>query len=388
MLQSLESLLLEVTSENQPARNQDQTASVIQNISNEKVKIYNRLKAELFNIKQEDHTRVMVQKYYNALILLINQTYNAVHQQKDLDMSSREILEYLFICLEEIQQFIEVSYPQFLSPEERVPIPELMAIKTEMEEQFLLLPNALKAGNNSDKIIGIVMDALRQFVNRIDQQDMITVKETQYHKEMIRNFLNPKEPRVLPDCPTLHELLFYWNFNTSESIAYFTSGLEALFENEESQEAKLEFLHFQFKRLLHLPVKPKTIYDKRYPSMKSYFTGWITNEIGYLEKKKEGFSPLIESSFKLKEKVIPFKVLVALSADQIGLILRAAKELKLFVSKSIEAIFKAIIPYISTNHKEELSWKSMLGKVYAGEERDKRIAIEALQQLIKKIENY
>ena len=82
------------------------------------------------------------------------------------------------------------------------------------------------------------------------------------------------------------------------------------------------------------------------------------------------------------------KVMCALSTDQTGLILRAADELRILVAKSMREIFKTIVPHLSTPYKKDLSYDGMRSKSYVAEEKDKQIAIETLQRIIKKIEEY
>jgi len=83
-----------------------------------------------------------------------------------------------------------------------------------------------------------------------------------------------------------------------------------------------------------------------------------------------------------------FKILCTLSVDQIGIILRAADDSKLILSKSLSLIFKLIVPYLSTQNKNDLSWDSMRSNSYHPEGRDKEVAIEALEKMVEKIMEY
>jgi hypothetical protein len=83
-----------------------------------------------------------------------------------------------------------------------------------------------------------------------------------------------------------------------------------------------------------------------------------------------------------------FKVLCQLSVDQIGIILRAADDNKLIISRSISLVFRSIVPFLSTKNHKDISWKSMRSSTYHPEKRDKEIAIETLEKLIRKIREY
>jgi hypothetical protein len=54
----------------------------------------------------------------------------------------------------------------------------------------------------------------------------------------------------------------------------------------------------------------------------------------------------------------------------------------------MNAVFKFIIPYLSTPHKENLSAAAVRSKAYNPEEADRDAAVDALQRIIKKIQGY
>jgi hypothetical protein len=83
-----------------------------------------------------------------------------------------------------------------------------------------------------------------------------------------------------------------------------------------------------------------------------------------------------------------YKILCTLSADQIALILRAADETQILKARSMNAVFKFIIPFLSTPHKESLSAAAVRSKAYNPEEVDRDAAVDALYRIIKKIQGY
>lgn len=83
-----------------------------------------------------------------------------------------------------------------------------------------------------------------------------------------------------------------------------------------------------------------------------------------------------------------YKVLCRLSVDQIAIILRAADDIKLVVTRSFSQVLKSIVPYLSTERFKNFSWKSARSSTYKMEESDKQIAIRTLEALISKIQEY
>jgi hypothetical protein len=83
-----------------------------------------------------------------------------------------------------------------------------------------------------------------------------------------------------------------------------------------------------------------------------------------------------------------YKVLCRLSVDQIAIILKAADDIKLVVTRSFSQVLKSIVPFLSTERFKDFSWKSARSSTYKMEESDKQIAIRTLEALISKIQEY
>ncbi|MGF7080454.1 hypothetical protein [Mucilaginibacter sp. UYCu711] len=82
------------------------------------------------------------------------------------------------------------------------------------------------------------------------------------------------------------------------------------------------------------------------------------------------------------------KVLCALSADQVGILIRAAFDVKLIIGKSFRKVCKAIAPFIATPWKDEVAWDTIRSHAGRPEDRDKDIAIETLEKMIAQIKGY
>lgn len=80
-----------------------------------------------------------------------------------------------------------------------------------------------------------------------------------------------------------------------------------------------------------------------------------------------------------------FKVLVDLSVDQVGVIVKAAFEVKIILSRSYRKVCRAIAPYVSTTHKKDISDDGLRSNAGRAEDRDNELAIAALEKIIRHI---
>jgi hypothetical protein len=83
-----------------------------------------------------------------------------------------------------------------------------------------------------------------------------------------------------------------------------------------------------------------------------------------------------------------FKVLCKLSVDQIGIILKACDENRVITAKSLSAVFRTIVPYLSTEKKKNLSWAAMRKSSYQFERSDVEAVIETMEKLIDRVRGY
>ena len=162
-----------------------------------------------------------------------------------------------------------------------------------------------------------------------------------------------------------------------------------IFQNDADRLDKLWFFLKEFNQLY---TNKNFCFNLKNRSLKKVISNWMEQEIIYMEKKiEQSLIPSKEierNNIKLNEKSIDNKITCLLSADQIALILRAGDESRILNAKSMSAVFKTIVPYLSTPYKTELSYHSVRSKSYNAEDKDKEIAIETLEKIIKKIKSY
>ncbi len=364
---------------------EDQQEVLIEKIAVEKLRVQAQIKDNVFSLRNEDHCAALVKKYYEALVNLIDTAYALSKHTIFTNNKNQQVIEFALVVLEELLRNVELNYRRYLDADIRVSQKELEALKAELLPKVQVIPQ-LFAEDNSATLIDIVMQGIEKFFKRIDQQDVITQKEYIYHSGFINDlYHHSARLKIIPECPSLHEIILYWNFNSKAAISYLAHELEELIALQSSAEQKIDFIRMHFMRLLHLPGRTKTVYDVAYPGLKSYFTALMSNQKEYYESQLDAHPQKEES---ISEPSKPVKILVNLSADQIAIFLRLLADLNILLAKNLSVIYETIVRFLFTQRKDSLSWSNVRSKSYNPEKRDIDFVIKILERGIKILEEY
>ncbi len=370
----------------------DELSIISEKILEETLYIQTRLNNQIFVFRKECEIRLLVQKYHSALIVLLDSVIDSQNNEVFNNPELSEVMDTLVSCLDELLSFIETRFSNYLGFDERVPSTYLVVTKKELKIRLDNLKEKLIKDVDDKSITDIVLGSLYAFVNSKSNYP-ITYREVLYQKELIRELEILKEPqRETSIFTALEELLIYMNFNSKEYINYFRDSIAKrihLFQNEAD---KLDRLLFLFKEFSQMHSNENIGYNLNDQNLKTVLSNWFIQEIAYLEKKIHqsivSKQDTEKTSNQQQEKNKEHKITCLLSADQIGLILRASDESRILNAKSMSEVFKMIVPHLSTPYKSDLSYHSVRSKSYNAEDKDKEIAIETLEKIIKKIKTY
>jgi hypothetical protein len=189
----------------------------------------------------------------------------------------------------------------------------------------------------------------------------------------------------------LDELLIRLNFNAQVYITCLINRIVSNLDMQTTLTDRMSKLLFIFKEFRQLYSNESIMFEPSQQNIKSVLHNWFKHEVAYLEREIElNASSRIGVQTKHIEATVASdnKIECILSTDQMGLILRATDESRILKARSMSQIFKTIVPYLSTPFKKDLSYQSVRSKSYNAEERDKEIAIQTLEKIIKKIKSY
>jgi hypothetical protein len=386
-LEWLDSLIVQTLNPkktNVSALSEKDLALISENAQKESQRIQVLIKNEIFAMFRKRQIRLLVRKYHSNLIFLLD---TVIENQNFKELKTNrlsQLIEQLIEVLDEMLCFIENRFTYYLSMDERVPITYLIVSRKELKVKLAKL-KALSAKNEKDKEkIQIVIDAFTESIES-KTQNKVTFRQIRYERDLLKALINQdynsKHETIFG---TADQILIAMNFNCRKYISLIKEQILKNIENEEQSALRLELLLLYYKDFNHLTSNEKITFDPSMENIKPVLDNWFKNEIAYWEKKKE----LGTSVRPAKSKSIEEKVECDLSADQLGLILRAADESRLIKARSMNLVFQSIIPYLSTAFKKDLSYQSVRSKSYNAEEKDKETAIAGLEKMIKKIRSY
>lgn len=360
----------------------------IQNlITQEKNKVQTAIKFTVFNLNDEAAIKCAIKNYHSSLVSLLDQALeNKVHFTDN--SISKQILDNIIACVEELLFLIEKRFASYLGLDERVPATYFTLLKKDLLKR---LPRGAKKHREQQRllpVLDIVAREIEILLNLPSGKHMHTFGETLYIKDLCLEveFLELGDENAL--YTTLDEVLIRMNFNSKAYIYNLTHRIAGHINDIEQPSERMELLLFDLKLFKQHHMKPGTIFLSKDADLHNQVDNWFSQEIFYLEKKLHyAIVPLKEKEQKpvVKSKE---KVRSILSVDQMALILRAADDLRVIMARSLNSVFKDIVPYLSTPYQEDISYDSMRSKSYSAEIRDKEIVTETLRQMIKKINEY
>ncbi|WP_373060036.1 hypothetical protein [Zunongwangia sp. H14] len=371
----------------------EQLDYIIDRLPQENLRLQSLIKSQIFSINKQKEIILLIKQYHSSLIALLDQALqNKNTSPKKANL--KDLYKVLLSNIDELLSFIETRFCDNLSPEERVPKTYLSVTRKELKKKLDKLKLNIDEDVKQNPAFKIILSRLYHFVSTTCLQYQVTFRDVFYKKTLLRGLedLDWKKDQTEAYSP-LDELLIYMNYNSKAYMNLLTDRLARCINSYDNTIEKMDRLLYYYKAFNQLHRKPNMVLNPKYYGLETILGNWFVQEILYLEKKLRLSVVPLHSKME-KQKSNPAtpkekqKVLCMLSTDQIGLILRAADESRILVAKSMSQVFKTIVPHLSTSNKEDLSYDGMRSKSYVAEERDKQIAIETLERIIKKIKEY
>lgn len=358
-------------------------------IIKEKNKLLSTIKFTVFNLNDDDAISCAIKNYHSSLVSLLDQALD-IKELYSEDLPSRKISDSIIASVEEVLFLIEDRFTRYLGVEERVPSTHFNAVRKKLLKNISRTVGRLQRHLYLFPTLDIIVNELHQLLNQSDNKNAHTFREMYYAKELCEEVELLQFQMEIAPYTGLDKVLIHMNFNSKLYIYDLTHRIDGHINSVTSYAGQMGLLLLDFKLFNQLHVKPGRILFPQEASLAKQMDNWFSQEIFYREKRSNYPEELPKEKERKKalEDKDAQKLRSILSVDQMALILRAADDLRIVTAKSLNSVFKNIVPYLSTPYRENISYDSMRSKSYAAETREKKIAIDTLRQMIQKINEY
>jgi hypothetical protein len=367
-----------------------QAKAMTEQVYSEVAEIQTNLKDQVFTITKEKQIKLFVSKYHTSLVHLLDTFIgNSAHAVKDSPHLAH-LVTLILSSMDELLTFIETRFQGYLALEEYVPANYLVVARKQLSQKLEDVKVILAGDMAAKPVSDIVFGNLAAFLNS-GRHKQITFREVLYRKELVRELEQMTVThRGQGYNVLLHELLVYMNFNSTAFINHYTVKIYEELENIALVSERMERLIQLSKGFSKLYSNKNVTLYPRSENLKTVLNRWFLVQIDALQHtSNENVIPLGKGPFAVPQITgNTTKLTCILSSDQIGLILRGADELQVVKARSMSAVFRAIVPHLSTPNKDNLSYDAMRSKSYNAEEKDKEAAIAVLENIIRKIRGY
>jgi len=369
----------------------EESQQLITHINQEVQRIKLHIKQQIFTTKKRSQVRHLIRMYHASFIDLLDAIADN-HKSHSENKNSLVVIDQVLLkAIEGLLSFIEVRFYSHLSLDERVSISYQKSSETEMLRQMNQLEEDSKRLAITPNPIAVVLPSLREAM-AADTASKSSYRELFYRKELISALCNCLAITTNNGVYAIvDEILISFNFNCKNYVAYLKAMVKKELNNHVHAAEKLQQLLLYSKEFEQLYCSAKKYFDPHEPQLSAVMRTWFEHERRYWKSQELKASKIGEQSNKFLSSTgvdAETKMLCNLSSDQLALILRAADEARIVKARSMSAVFKTIVPYLSTPFKKELSYQSVRSKSYNAEDKDKEIAIVTLEKIIKKIKTY
>jgi len=311
------------------------------------------------------------------LTRLINQL-DSYTQSKEVDHKIFHLYKILIGHLENTLNFIKDFFGNYFDYDERVPVTCLIISLKELSSQVKLLQKIIQPHKPYIHALAeILVNNFNKFC--LENKNSATYNQLAYQKDLMDHLMANK---TLASENSISEVLFYFDYNDHDYIAYLKEKLSSLTESLDIIKEKIIALRFEQKTFNQLPKRLIGNLNSNTSSLIEQMNQWIEEEIKFLESDpiQNGTIKSIET-----EKIyvhVPFK------GSEIYLVHKAFIDSGGAPGETYKSLFEKTASHLTNKNQRGFSTESLQknsDKVdYEAKENVKRF----LQKMIRNIDSY
>ncbi len=362
-------------------------------VTDEKIKIRAALIEEVFSLKKERAVELLIQRYQSALINLADEMMHAINITKTFQpqlaqesLSINGVYQHILICLEDLLIFIEKHFSRYFNVDERIPESYKLLKQAEFRQQLKVLTKQYKLSGIDESLKELIFQPFHIFIKANNLQKF-TYRDLLYLKVLFKELSQAEIPSLKTGGKkALMNLLLYLNFNNYFFINYYINFISKEIGEADSTTQQIEQLAWWLKTISQLQTHALIAYKTKVSSVKEQLTGWLIDEMEFLEKKRQ---LAITAPLQLNTSPKPhFSLMTSFSVKQVALLIRLLFDTGLIKSENQTEMLTQIAGVLKTERKENISAQNLRAKYYDIDEPTKGILKDCLITMVNQLRKY
>ena len=338
----------------------------------------------VFGINNERSLELYVQNCQQCLINLADEvTEYAGHFARKSRQAG--LYQFMLLIVESLLTYIEQHCSRYFNIDAKVPDSYYKVEHTENKKKVEKINRVLEIQNINKSLLEILFQTFTSFIQEKNNTG-ITYRKLIYFKELL-NEINALANNTLIEKSTneLVNLLLYLNFNHVLFFNFYINIICSELENMNSIAERIEKLSFHVKQLNQFHYRPGVSLFNDYPHIKDQVSGWLTEEIYFLEKKNQ-LSISVMMPKNNNEKLEP--LFTSLSVPQLGFFIKLLVDTGVVNNKNQTELLKTITKTIRTHRNETISLDSLRNKYYNVDKSTTETVKDKLFNMINQTKKY
>lgn len=367
----------------------DQQARIAERTRREQLNFQIAIKEAVCSSSREIELQRFLSRHYLEALHLQEILIARIHKDPSWYNGQSLLLDTLTDVLAGLGKYLEQRYGYLLRFPDPLPDSNLKARVAKISAEFQSVSSLLPSGLFSE----LLSKHFVRLAVRVRSRFVFSKSSLDYMNALVRRIHEWDWDNSHKAFDAIERFFVYMNFNSKAVMDLMISKMESQLSLLEKSEDKLLYLMDRLRSFRQLHRKPRICLNPGYWSLDQFIEKWFEAEIAFLRSTTalagHGVPhPSIKAPLAQQVSLPKQKIRCGLSGDQIAIVLRAADEVRMIESRSLNMVFKTMIPYIATDNRSTLSPSSIRVKSYHPEHRDKSFVIDKLHQMIEKIKDY
>ena len=313
-----------------------------------------------------------------------------LEQQKDIykpatEFTDVDILNLVYIRLEELLRFIEKNYFEYIDENIKIPFRSTLSKIYNTTAKLQFVKSNLLSSSLPPELLKIIYEPFLK-LGAITLEERISYREFMYCNTYLDAFYQSiKEHDNTIGELEIKKIVYQVNYNSPDLCIYKIEIIKADLNKLPETTDRINHLYLCLKIINQRTCRINIFYDRGLPSLKDQVTGWIEEEINYLNKSQKLLAkPEVVDLFSHQEKV---KLQSAFTVAQLAFFYKLQADAGIITHKTQNDIIRHIADNYKTSNVSDISFDSLRNKFYNLESSTVEVVKEKIIEILNQLKS-